>query len=112
MKATTPLKSLSDSANGGIPFSGRPLLSTGPIRLPLTSLPTSAESVRSGPVAPPVASRPWQNAHCATNNAWPGGVFAGVWFACPEETGGGVTDRDEPIHKRSAETTDITDAFY
>jgi hypothetical protein len=44
--------------NGGMPFSGRPFFTTGMILSPSTSCPTSSESVRSGPLWPPVASRP------------------------------------------------------
>ena len=46
--------------NGGMPLSTRPLRTSGMILSPRTSSATSVERVRSGPVSPPIASRPWQ----------------------------------------------------
>jgi light-regulated signal transduction histidine kinase (bacteriophytochrome) len=57
--------------NGGIPPSGRPTRTKGPILSPRTSFATSSERVRSGPDSPPTASRPWQNPHCAANRSSP-----------------------------------------
>ena len=57
----------SGSLNGGMPFSGRPLWMTGAILSPRTSSATSADRVKSGPVSPPIASRPWQNPHWEAN---------------------------------------------
>src|SRR5215472_4508479 len=71
MNATTAARSASARLNGGIPLSIRPERTTGPISFPLTSFSTSSELVRSGPVSPPAASRPWQNAHCVAKSDCP-----------------------------------------
>src|SRR5262245_697355 len=105
MKSTTFFRSLSDmAAKGGMPRSARPFFTTGAILSPLTSCPTRSESVKSGPLWPPVASRPWQKPHCATNVAspLPGSGGRGASWAT------GVTGADAestvPAHSRSAIT--------
>src|SRR5260370_3487211 len=50
----------SEKLKGGMPFSGRPLRTTGPILFPSISCVTNFDLVRSGPLSPPLASRPWQ----------------------------------------------------
>src|SRR5262245_8942839 len=72
MKVTTIVISLAPSANPGMPFSTRPSRMTGISLSPPTSLPTSGELVRSGPVSPPAASRPWQKPHRDAKSVWPG----------------------------------------
>jgi len=62
--------------NLGIPFSGRPFRITPPILSPRTSCATSFDPVRSGPVSPPAASRPWQNAQFCRNSACPASTVA------------------------------------
>src|SRR4051812_23874396 len=87
MNATTACSCESLRLIGGMPLSGRPVLTMEPILSPFTSSATMDERVRSGPVSPPMASRPWQNPQCATNSGSPwatsfggytGGFTAGV----------------------------------
>src|SRR5882724_1239469 len=54
-----------------MPLSGRPARITGPILFPSTSVVTSFDRVRSGPVSPPPASRPWQNEQFCRKSAPP-----------------------------------------
>src|ERR1700679_3170174 len=60
-----------------MPFSGRPLRTTAPILFPSTSVATSLERVRSGPVSPPPASRPWQKEQSFRKSALPLSIKAG-----------------------------------
>src|SRR5436190_4644032 len=85
---------------GGMPRSGRPVRMTGLILSPFTSSDTRTERVRSGPVVPPVASRPWQKPQYATNSGSPavtslagyttascaGAGAAGAWARGPDES--------------------------
>jgi len=55
----------------------------GPSRSPRRSSATRTDRVKSGPPAPPAASRPWQKPHCDTNcvrpaSAWSRGNDCGV----------------------------------
>src|SRR5579863_9689 len=60
-----------------MPFSGRPLRTTDLILSPPTSDVTSLERVRSGPLSPPPASRPWQNEQSSRNSDAPLSTSAG-----------------------------------
>src|SRR6266567_1275718 len=86
MNATILVRSASLTVNAGMPLSGRPLCTTGPILSPRTSSATSAERVRSGPVCPPIASRPWQKPQYVTNSGSPAlmslGAYCGAAGAC------------------------------
>src|SRR5258708_1638954 len=80
--------------NAGIPLSSRPFRTTAPIFSPCASCSTSADAIRSGPLSPPPASRPWQKPHCAANRVLPaciwsilvGGCGARIWCRGPEWT--------------------------
>ena len=63
------------SGSGGMPWSGRPLRMTSPIRFPFTSCATILERTRSGPRAP-VASGAWQKPHDCLNWASPRATIA------------------------------------
>src|SRR3954452_9743574 len=61
-----------------MPFSGRPLRTIGLILSPATSSATVSERVRSGPVAPPIASRPWQKPQCVAKSDSPALIWRAV----------------------------------
>src|SRR5207248_702601 len=79
MNATTAATSASVSRNAGIPLSTRPSRTTARTFSPAASSRRSADLVRSGPVSPPIASRPWQKPHCAANTRCPDCSWAGAW---------------------------------
>src|SRR5262249_15785615 len=81
--AMPPAMSDAERRNAGMPLSVGPSRMTASIRAPLASSRTSADFVRSGPVSPPIASRPWQKPHCAANTRWPASACAGggAWAA-------------------------------
>src|SRR5579863_7907957 len=54
-----------------MPLSGRPFLTTRLIFSPSTSALTSFDRVRSGPLSPPPASRPWQKEQSWRKSAAP-----------------------------------------
>src|SRR5215467_5125209 len=84
MNATSAAIWSSERSNGGIPFSRRPLRTTGPILSPFTSAATNLERVRSGPLSPPVASRPWQNEQSCRNRAFPFWTSSGEYVFSAE----------------------------
>ena len=88
MNATTLPRSVSDRLLAGIPFPGLPVRTTGPILSPLTSSATTIDRVRSGPVSPPIASRPWQKPHCETKSTWPARICSGEYVCCVTVCGG------------------------
>src|SRR5258708_15753449 len=82
MNATRAARSVAPSANAGMPVSTRPSRITGMSLSPPTSAATSAELVRSGPLSPPAASRPWQKPQRAVKSDCPGGAASRTAGAC------------------------------
>ena len=91
MNATIAPRSASLKSNDGIPLSGRPTRSSGPIVSPRESSATSVERVRSGPVSPPAASRPWQNPHSDRKRVCPA-MTSSAGYDCGFTVSGGFRD--------------------